>query len=196
MKKKRLIAVFILFTMIVSCAYIPASHIGDSLYGNYVYQDFSKWCWATSAENAIIWEGNPTRTRWDAVYYIKGTPYDPFPNVGGTIYDIALAAEYISGFQDYYYGEYSTESYSFLCEQMYASHPIICVGGYYDSNGDLINGHAVLVCGWYAPTYGGNYQYYLTYFDPANLGYRTCTYSEFCNGSYNNRIYDRTCYHS
>ena len=59
-------------------------------------QDKDKWCWAASAENAIIWEGASGRTQWDAVKYPKGTFLDPYPNYSGSIYDSAAAAEYIS----------------------------------------------------------------------------------------------------
>lgn len=84
---------------VTALAAIPVGNTGTSLLASYVVQDMSNWCWAASAENAIRWElasSSLTRTQWDAVNYIKGSAFIPFPNVGGAIYDSRDAAEFIS----------------------------------------------------------------------------------------------------
>lgn len=39
----------------------------------------------------------------------------------------------------------------------------------------------------------GNF-YYIDYFDPWDATTHHCTYSDFCDGSYNDRRYDQTVY--
>ena len=193
--KKRFISICLLlfFSLPVLFYSIPVQASGGSIFlaGNYVGQDKTNWCWAACSENLIRWEGNPYLNQWNAVYYIFGQhESDPYPDKTASIAATADAAGYISNFQHSYVGVNSPMSDSFLYWQLCCSHPVVCSGGLYVS-GKRKNGHQVLVCGWY----DGSYQSTLTYFDSALQQYRTCSYSEFCNGSFNGRIYDRTCYH-
>ena len=60
-------------------------------------QPYSLWCWAACAEmlgkNA---NPNATRTKYDVVENIKGTPDNPYPNVGGDDEDLREGAAYVS----------------------------------------------------------------------------------------------------
>ena len=192
MKKKSLIAILLLFSLLFSSAYIPAGHTGDSLIGNYIRQALSNWCWVASAENAVRWEihGIPDRDQWSYVYHLSDNQYNPYPNITGDIYASADAASYMTYYQHTYIAVEAAMSFSFLSEQMYWSHPVICASGHYTgSTRDW--GHAVLVCGWY----GGNNQSNITYFDSNTKQYNTCSYSSYCNGSYNGLMYDQTAFH-
>ncbi len=194
--KKKIVSICLLLSLCLSLCFgtMPTYASGNSIFlsSNYVGQDKTNWCWAASAENAIRWEANPYRNQWNAVYYIFGQyGSDPYPNTTATIDATADAANYISNGMHSYVGVYSTMSASFLYSQLYSSHPVICSGGTYNSSGVRTGGHQVLVCGWY----DGSYQTVLTYYNPALRQYRTCSYSEFCDGSFNGRVYDRTCYH-
>ncbi len=154
-------------------------------------QDKDKWCWAASAENAIIWEGASGRTQWDAVKYLKGTFLDPYPNYSGSIYDSAAAAEYISNNTETYTAVEAKEAYSFLGQQIWDRHPVIVGAGYYDSSGNRNGGHATLIIGY---TFDGIEE--ITYYDSLTGTTETCTYTQFCDGSYNKRKYDQTCYNT
>ena len=92
--------------------------LGRQLFALYVVQDKSNWCWAASAENAIIWEMSPELTQWDAVYQLKGYSGNPYPNVGGSIFDSRDAAEYISAYTENYYAIENKKSFYFLQEMM------------------------------------------------------------------------------
>ncbi|MBR6293175.1 MAG: hypothetical protein IKR54_01165 [Lachnospiraceae bacterium] len=190
--KKRLITVFILLTMVLSCAYIPAGHTGDILIGNYTSQALSNWCWVASAENAVRWEihGIPDRNQWSTVYHYVNNPYNPYPNITGDIYCSADAAAYMTYYQHIYIAVEAPMSYEFLAEQLYYSHPVICHSGHYQ-NGVRDYGHAVLVCGWS----NGNNQENVIYYDQLTKQYNTCSYTSYCNGSYNGKIYEWTAFH-
>lgn len=74
---------------------------------------------------------------------------------------------------------------------IYNNHPVIASAGYYNEKNERVGGHAVLIIGWANPH--GTPE--IVYYDPWSAGsYHTCTFAGFCNGSYNGRIYDRTCY--
>ncbi len=174
-------------------AAIPPGCTSTDLNASYVAQAKDNWCWAASAENAIIWENTGstlTRTQYDAVWYLKGSPWNPHPDIAGSIYDSQKAAEYISSNTIAYTASETKESYSFLCEEIFESHPVIVGAGYYTSSGIRNGGHATLITGWSTAS-GKNY---LTYFDSATNTYETCTYNAFCDGTYNNRKYDQTCH--
>ena len=134
---------------------------------------------------------NPTRTQWDAVFYIKGWLLETHPNVTGSIYDSKLAAEYISNYTESYISSQTTKTFSFLSEQIYNDHPVIVAAGYYSSTGTRNGGHATLIIGW-SKTNGNK----IVYYDPLTGTYETCTFTAFCNGSYNGRQYDQTCYNA
>ena len=194
--KKKIVSICLLLSLCMSLCFgsMPTHASGNSIFlsANYVGQAKDKWCWAASAENAIRWEANPNLNQWDAVYFIFGQhESDPYPNKSASILATADAATYLSNGVHSYTGVNVPMSASFLFSHLFSSHPVICSGGIYNSSGIRQKGHQVLLCGWY----DGSYQTMLTYYDPALLQYKTCSYSEFCNGTFNGRIYDRTCYH-
>ena len=164
---------------------------GRFLYALYVVQDKSNWCWAASAENAIIWEMHPDLTQWDAVYQLKGYPTNPYPNFSGSIFDSRDAAKYISEYTESYYAIENFKSFYFLQEMINDNHPIINGAGYYNSLGNRTGGHATLIFGWCTNTGVER----ITYYDSDTDTRETCLYSAFCDGSYNGRKYDQTCYH-
>lgn len=194
---KKFISLFIALAVLlglsttVAYAAIPSGITGSQLYAGYVIQDKSNWCWAASAENAIIWEMSPTRDQWDAVYHIKGWLLNPYPNVSGSIFDSRDAAEYISKNTEEYIATESSKSFAFVSEQVYNSHPVINGAGYY-SSGVRNGGHATVIVGWSNAT-GTNR---ITYYDSITDTRETCTFTAFCNGTYNSRRYDQTCYNS
>lgn len=187
-----LVSVFLSSMSLNAFAAIPAGTVGGRLFRNYVAQARSEWCWAASAENAILWEMTPTRDQWDAVRFIKGSADDSFPNESGSIYESALAAEYISNYNEDYTAIESKKSYDFLCQEIYDSHPIINGAGYYGGTNNRQGGHATLIIGW--STASGNQE--IIYFDSATSTVETCTYAQFCDGSFNTRKYDQTCYNT
>lgn len=191
--------VFFLFTYTITMflgtysisASIPNNVVSGYLSGNYVPQAKTMWCWVASAENACICESQHYHTQYYAVNYLKGTSSDPYPNEGGNISETEWAVDVISSFNLNYIGVPNTKTFSFISEMIYNSHPVIADAGYYNSGNNRAGGHVVLIIGWFN-AYGTQE---ICYYDPASSGsYHTCLFSEFCNGSYNGRIYDRTCY--
>lgn len=192
---KKYLSVFLIiiafnFMLVVSAA-IPSDVVGTNLETDYVEQQKTNWCWAATAENAIIWEGSPTRDQADAVRYIKGTLLNPYPNEGGSLNDMRNAAEYISKNTEEYTAVATVKNFSFISEQIYNEHPVLAAAGYYNA-GVRTGGHATLIVGWDISTGAQR----ITYFDSIDGKYHTCSYAAFCNGSFNDRIYDGTCYHS
>lgn len=135
---------------------------------------------------------SPTRDQADAVRNIKGSLFNPYPNVGGSLEDICNAAKYISNNTKTYIGAHEAKSFSFISEHIYNRHPIIACVGYYDDAGTRTGGHAILVMGWDTST--GVQQ--IKYFDPGIGTYVICPYAGFCDGSFNGSKYDKTSYHS
>lgn len=133
----------------------------------------------------------PNRTQKDAVRHIKGSLLNPHPNVGGSIYDSRDAAEYISENTEDYIATESKKSFTFISEQLYSSHLVITGAGYY-SSGVRNGGHATVLVGW-SKANGTNQ---ITYYDSATGTRETCSFAAFCNGTYNGRCYDQTCYNS
>ena len=179
---------FLLTTTVVYAA-IPSDIVTMRLGASYVKQDKDNWCWAASAENLVIWEMNPTRTQWDAVKYIKGWVLNWYPDTTGSIYDSAYAARYISNNTKNFSASETCKSYEFIREQIYNSNPVIVGAGRY-SSGVRVGGHATLIIGW-SKLNGKNY---ITYFDSALNDDLECTYEAFCDGTFNGRRYDQTCY--
>lgn len=124
-------------------------------------------------------------------FTFSGANFNPYPNVTGSIYDSKAAAEYISNNTETYTAVEAKETYSFLGQQIRNRHPIIVGAGYYDSSGSRNGGHATLIIGY---TIDGIEK--ITYYDSETDTTETCTYTEFCDGSFNRRKYDQTCYNT
>ena len=177
------------------CVYasIPSNVHSGYLSGNYVKQEKSNWCWVASAENACICTGNHDHNQYFAVYVLKGTHQNPYPNYTGSISESASAVGLISSNELSFIGEYNSKTFSFLAEEIYTGYPVITAGGYYNDDNERQGGHAVLTIGW-TNAHSVNE---IVYFDSSGNGsYHTCTFEGFCNGTYNTRKYDQTAYHS
>ena len=154
-------------------------------------QEKSNWCWVASAHNSVHYETKLHRTQKAAVKHLKGTSTEPYPNLPGTVSEIEQAAEYISWNREYYISSYSAKNFDFLKRQVDLDNVTIASAGYYNNNNVRTSGHAVVITGYYI---SNNNEYSIVYFDPWDEISYTCTYTEFCNGAFNNRRYDATCY--
>lgn len=65
--------------------------------------------------------------------------------------------------------------------------------GYYKGN-TRTGGHAVVICGTLFTDGSDGIVVYIDYIDPKYGDYHRCTYSSFCDGSFNGRKYDQTVY--
>ena len=186
-----------------SSAYLPVGVFSADLSNsNYVSQLHSCWCWAAAAENLTIAEGEHYLNQTYAVLAIKGVDENGNPkDVPGSIADCAHAAEYISLNHLDYLSDNTVKSYYFICDNIYNGHPIVAGGTCYDNNGNPLGSHAVMLMGWdnnynsqlvkYHDSLYMNYTNGSPYY---NTRYHVCTYNAFCNGTYNDRIYDCTAY--
>lgn len=192
MKKKLLTIILIISILVFSATTIYAADGGQLLASSgFEKQEKSNWCWVACARNSVHHETSNHRTQRAAVMHIKGTILDWYPDEGGTISEIEEAAEYISKDTESYTGVSATRSFSFLKNEVELSNATITCAGYYNNN-VRNGGHAVVIIGYYIS--GSNN--YIVYHDPWDNTSNTCLYSEFCDGSYNGRRYDYTCYNS
>lgn len=184
-KKIKLIPIMSFLTLISFTTTVHAAF--TNLYCSTVKQAKPNWCWAASAENAILWEANPTKSQWAAVRYIKGTSTVPYPNVPGTLSDSVKAAEYISDWKEDYTSKSYAASFTFLFNEVYSySNKVLLSAGYYNSSGTRTGGHMVTLYGV------NNSNNEIRYNDVWDDTTHITTYSKFCNGSYNGRKYDGT----
>ena len=155
-------------------------------------QEKTNWCWVASAINAVHHEMENPRSQYTVVRQIKGTATNWYPNEGGTIFEIEEAAEYASKNTESYTGVEATRSFNSLKNAIKNNdNAVVVCSGYYVQN-VRNGGHAVLIDG-YAINTNGNY---VQYFDPWDGTSHICTYESFCDGTYNGRIYDYTCYNT
>ncbi len=189
MKRKVLKILIIIVAMTFSSFMVCATDEGVMLACNgFEKQEKTKWCWVASARNSVHYETDNHRTQKAAVYHIKGSLLNWYPNETGTIYEIEEAAEYISKDTEDYYAVESTLSFVQLQMEVDYSNATIATAGYYN-NGVRTGGHAVVIYGYYI---SGTDEYIL-YHDPLDNTTHTCLYSDFCDGSYNSAIYEHTC---
>lgn len=157
-----------------------------------VMQEKSNWCWAACAEicgkNA---NPNSTRTQRDVVRTIKGSS---LPNVTGTLRQSEIGTEYVAmSVMDYLYGEIRLD-YSQITECLAHGYAVQAAAGIYSLDGVRQGGHMVVINMTQFVDIVGENPYRLTYYDPNDGLSYTCTYEEFCNGSFNGRRYDQTVY--
>ncbi|MDR0294555.1 MAG: hypothetical protein LBH95_10460 [Oscillospiraceae bacterium] len=83
-------------------------------------------------------------------------------------------------------------SYSSTVSLLQLSKPIITLAGYYNSSGTRTGGHMVVIIGYGTGTDEGK----ISYLDPwvGNSGTYTCTYDDFADGTYNERIWESASY--
>lgn len=165
---------------------------GTYLYGNYVPQAKTNWCWAATAQNANIWEKNTERDQWSAVHQLKGSNTNPYPDAPGSLADSVAASEFISYGLDKYDKVETSKSYKFLVNKINQQHCVSLGAGYYNFWGRRVGGHIVLMCGYTTINSSNAIRYY----DSGDGGsMHICTYSDFCDGDYNGRKYDGTVFH-
>jgi len=192
MKKKYLVSLILLFSILIfttSLAYAGSGHV-LGFYSSLITQAKSNWCYAATAENAIKIECNPSRNQWDAVNELKGSWFDSYPNISGSISDSESASEYISDYTEFYGSTKSAFSFGFLVNEIEINNGIELAAGYYYGS-SRNGGHIVLMIG-YDTSDGDD----IIYFDPWDGTYNTCLYSSFCDGDYNGRKYDQTAYNN
>ena len=86
-------------------------------------------------------------------------------------------------------GVYYTLSFSTIKTHIQNGNPIQAAAGYYIGS-TRCGGHVVVIKGVYFAS--ATSTKYIQYVDPANGNTYSCTYTAFCNGSYNGRKYDQT----
>ena len=186
--KKRIVITVIMSILLLSTsvkAYVPPGVTGYTIYAGYVPQEYSKWCWAASAQNAAKVEyPSSTRTQSDIVNYVKGNT----ANTTATHAQTKIAANYAC---------YNTKSfsnagmfyYSVLSDLIYNGHPVIA----FLSAGLIQPGHYVLFIGWGISESNESLIYL---YDPANGGsYQCYSYYGLCSGAYYNMPYNHSIYY-
>ncbi len=155
-----------------------------------VVQAKTLWCWAACAEMAGKYMySSSNRSQYDVVNYLKGTPSDLYPNVAGSISETATGASYIT----YNNHSFSSIGLPFSFDALHAAlgnHQPVLAGCTYLSGG----GHMVTIYRTVKAIDGGVTYTYVSYYDPANGNGYVCTYSDFCDGTYNSRNYAATGY--
>lgn len=160
-------------------------------------QEKSNWCWVASAETSakyMLQSRGMTASQHDqysTVYHLKGSNQEPYPNRDGSITDTANAANYISGNKFSYVGYNEIRTQFFLISQINSQKMPITGAGYYNSSGTRTGGHATPIFGMYVYDNG---VIRIGYYDPDSGEALSCTFEDFCNGSFNGRKYDQTCY--
>lgn len=151
-------------------------------------QERTQWCWVASAETSAKHLVNNARTQSNTVTFVKGSPV----NEGGTVAETAAAANYFSLNRYNYVGVNHAYSIAMLKGQIMNNRmPIVCAGRYNDS-GIRTGGHATVV---YMVTYSDDGRNGIGYYDPWDGGRNyICPFNDFCNGTYNDRIYESTAY--
>lgn len=146
------------------------------------------WCWAACAETSAKHSvPNSGQDQWSAVKYVMGTNTNPYPNKGGSVSQMAKAANFIAGNKVTYVGETVTKTQFFLMAQLADDKmPVSCM---YKENKQ--SGHALTLYG----TCLYEDEIYLWVYDPGNGGSRRgIKVNDFYNGMSDGRKYEETCY--
>lgn len=187
---------FLAFSMAAVISVSSIVHVAEAylIDKNYVPQEKTNWCWAASAENSVRAVMKPAHTQKEAVKKIKGTAINPYPNKGGSLKEIANAADYISNYNlDYYYVTTALTASALKRYNANGYAPVLVSGEYTDIRA---GGHAVILVDCYQSVGGYTIEYYECdqFNAKGGAGYKYCSYERFCNGDYNGRIYDGTVY--
>lgn len=191
---KRILTVLLVLSILtLSVTTIYAADGGVMLASSgFEKQEKSNWCWVACARNSVHHETSNHRTPKAAVRHIKGSLLDWYPDEAGSITEIEEAAEYISKNKESYTGLNAVYSFTGLKKEVDQKDATITCGGYYNSNNVRKGGHAVVVIGYYI----SGKDNCVIYHDPSNNVTYTCPFLEFCDGTYNGRRYDQTCYNN
>ena len=185
---KVVISIVLLLSVLVTTVYAGDYTFGFLSENGFQQQEQSLWCWVASARNSVRFERTILRSQKSAVKKIK----DEVVNDSGTLTEIVRAAEYISYGTEDYVAIRKEMSFADLKNQVKRGNVTIACCGYYDSNGNRTGGHVVVITG-YLENAQNNYIYY---FDPLDGVSYTCSYTEFCNGSFNGMEYKETAYNN
>lgn len=194
MRKKYLNIMILSFTITFAVSSVVSVTKANFIGRAYVRQEKTNWCWAASAENSVWAFMQPAHTQREAVRKVKGTSAIPYPNKPGSLSEIAEAADYICNNRESYYGVATTLSFQSLKrynENGYA--PILISGKYTDIRA---YGHAVALVDCFVEN-GIEYVWYYEcdqFSKNVKPGYHKCTFKKFCDGTYNEKIYDGTVY--
>ncbi|MGN0601162.1 MAG: papain-like cysteine protease family protein [Oscillospiraceae bacterium] len=197
--KKKIISILICICLTIT--YSPSFNIitnatvqYDGVNVNVVKQAKSQWCWAACAEMAgkNVYPSSK-RTQYTVVKYIKGSSSNSYPNVTGTIANSATGSQYVAYNRKTFKSTASKWSFSKIVSSMRKGYAVEAGAGYY-SNGKRNGGHVVVISGTQFVDNSSGTFYYIDYIDPWDGSFHHCTYSSFCNGTYNSRKYDQTIY--
>lgn len=153
-----------------------------------VVQAKSNWCWAACAEvcGKNVYPSS-TRTQYSVVTFIKESTI----NEAGTLDESARGSQYVAYNNKTYSYTYSTWNFSQIVNSLKNGYAVQAGAGYY-SGGLRTGGHMVVIYGTQFIDNSSGLLNYIDYFDPWDGTRHHCLFSEFCNGNYNNRIYDQT----
>ena len=149
-------------------------------------QERSKWCWAASAQCSGYYLNPVPLTQTGAVLSVKGRVV----NEGGSVFEIADAANYFTMNKYNYVGYKRSFPVALFSAQIMKKHIPIACGGYY-SGTRRIGGHATPVHLIYI---ANDKSIIIGYYDPYKKQSYSCPYSQFCDGTFNERIYDMVCF--
>ena len=149
-------------------------------------QEEDAWCWVACAETSGKHLVSSSRNQSSAVTFVKGSRV----NEGGTIREIAKAANYFTLDRYNYVGYNHAYSAAFLKGQIMSDRIPILGMSYYES-GYRTGGHATVA---YMVTYNTDGTNGIGYYDTEDNRKYICSFEEFCDGSYNGWIYEETCY--
>lgn len=193
--KKRLSIVIVIALVLLQDINTEATAYGHVVSITFVAQIKSKWCWAACAEmNGKNAYPASNRTQSDVVHYLKGSIFDPYPNSGGNLDDSANGSSYVTFFNNPFYIS-GAWSFSQISNSIQSDKVITAAAGFYDSSGNRNGGHCVVIFGYSHTEVGSYVSDQIKYRDPATNATYECNYSDFCDGSFNSRIYDGTVYY-
>jgi len=187
-----LILPILIIGVIIAPPKASALNAQNSVSVTIVTQSKSNWCWAACAEMI----GKYYKPSWNfrnqssIVKYVKGSTI----NQSGSLYESAKGTKYCA---------YNKKSFSYIGVSQYTGiwtwdrirtevdngNPLQACAGYYN-NGQRNGGHIVVIYGWLLNN--SNDTYYIRYIDPWDGTQKLCLYSQFVNGSFNQRQYDGT----
>lgn len=161
-----------------------------------VVQEKTNWCWAACAEMAGK-QAYPSsdRDQWDVVKEVKGTLFTPYPNVGGGMSESIEGSEYVTYSTITFSKSGSDTSWETLCNNMAAGKAIQAQAGYYSSSGSRTSGHIVVIIECFVTGSATSVVKNIRYIDPLDGLTHVCSYEEFCDGTYNGRMFDGIVYY-
>lgn len=159
-----------------------------------VLQEKTRWCWAACAEMAGkgVYSSS-SRDKYDVVKYLKGTSSDPYPDVSGSLSDSVAGSEYVAYNRASFTSMYSTLSFNDITTNLQRGYPVQAAIAIH-RDGKRYNGHMVVIYMTQFIDNSDGVSYELDYVDPGNAKSYHCTYSQFCDGSFNGKEYDQTVY--